>query len=84
MQREAREAGRQSPAQTLLSLSASSKDKPSTGVFLLEKDWSSKGATLLGYPQPAPLHPPIGACLGALETPSSPETQEMAGRDSAV
>lgn len=37
-----------------------------------------------GYPQPAPLHPPIGACLGALETPSSPETHKKAGLDSAL
>lgn len=84
MQREARGAGRQSPAQALLGLSASSQDKPSTRVSLLGRDGDGKGATLLGYPHPAPLHPPIRACWGALETPNSSQTQEMAGLDSTL
>lgn len=84
MQHEAGGAGRQSPAQALLGLLTLSQDKPSTGVSLLGKDGDGKGATLLGYPHAAPLHPPIGACQDALETSSSPETHEMAGLDSAL
>lgn len=35
------------------------RTKPGTGDFLLGKDGDSKGGTLLGYPHPAPLHPPL-------------------------
>lgn len=80
MQHDAGGAGRRSPAQALLGLSASSQDKPSTGVFLLGREGGDKRATLPGYSHPAPLHkPPIATCRGVLETSSSPETQEMAG-----
>lgn len=74
MQHEAGGAGRQSPAQALLGLSASSQDKPGTGVSLLGKDEDGKGATLLGYPHPAPLHSPISmpGCTGDTQQPRDP------------